>query len=366
MFGVVNVVFGITVETPIFCVYTGEIPANSEAYIGITSTRMPVFEGVVDSVNTGAFKIVAKGEPAWVINQFKFADSAQPEHYYLKITSGEFEGAWYDIKSNDEFSITIEIGASEISKIAESDTEVTFQIIPHWTMATLFPDGGGFSKATKISATAGATILYKYTAFNEGGLEYPVGINRTSSQTFYYRQRTTTNNWCDTNRNDASNVLVEPNAIFRAVQPADSSCRYSYFGNTPMCATSFILYTIDNGEGVQDQDIYLPVPAAVDFEISELTTTLIGGGAFVASTGIANNPVDAIYTYENKQVGTNLTSDKTLYYRSRGTTQKWLDTARNDAQNYKLLAGTVLKIRKKATSNEVAIRCKFTPNYISK
>lgn len=357
-----NYVFASTVETPVLGVFSGEIPANSEAYIGITTTRAPVFEGVVESVNAGSSKIVAGGEPAWSANQFVFADGVQPEHYYLKITSGELEGAWFDISSNDAFSVTIEIGAGEIQKIAKGDS---FQIIPHWTMATLFPDGGGFSKATKISATASATMLYKYTSYGTDGLEYPIGVNSASMQRFYYRERGDINNWCDADKKDASNVLVEPNAVFVAVQP-DNSCTYSYSGNIPMCATSFVLFTLDNGEGVQDQEMYIPLPSAVDFELNELTSTLIDSGAFTPSTSVASSPVDIIYAYENKSSGLNLTPDNSFFYRKRGATNKWLDKDKQDAQTYKLSAGTVLVFRKKATDEEFSIRCKFTPNYISK
>lgn len=357
-----NCGFAATVETPVFGIFSGEIPANSEAYIGITATRAPVFEGVVESVNASSSKIVAGGEPAWSANQFVFADGVQPEHYYLKITSGELEGAWFDISSNDAFSVAIEIGAGEISKIAKGDS---FQIIPHWTMATLFPDGGGFSKATKISATAGATMLYKYTSYGTDGLEYPIGVNSASMQRFYYRERGDVNNWCDADKKDASNVFVEPNAVFVAVQP-DNSCTYSYSGNIPMCATSFVLFTLDNGEGVQDQEIYIPVPSAVDFELNELTSTLIDSGAFTPSTSVASSPVDIIYAYENKSADLNLTPDNSFFYRMRGTTNKWLDKDKQDAQTYKLSAGTVLVFRKKAAGEEFSIRCKFTPNYISK
>ncbi len=350
-------------ETPIFGLFSGEIPANSEAYIGVNITRTPVFSGIVENINASQFRVIAKGEPLWNENQFVFTNGIQPEHYYIKITSGELEGAWYNVLANDSYSLRIEIGAGEIAKIAVGDT---FQIIPHWTMDTLFPDGGGFSKATKISATSGATILYKYTSFSENGLVYQIGINNAAAQSFYYRERGNIKGWRDGNMDDASNALIEPNAVFVAVQPDNETCRYSYFGNVPMCATSFILFTLDNGDGVVDQDIYLPVPAVVDFELSELTASLIDSGAFVPSSSIASNPVDIIYAYENKNTGVNLIPDNTFYYRLRNTTSKWLDANKQDAETYKLSAGTAIIIRKKATEEEVAIRCKFTPNYISK
>ena len=95
-------------ESPVWGTYKVECPANSDTYIGITTTRAPVFTGKVQSVQSGTTNIVAQGEPNWSANQFVYVAGSQTNHYYLKFTSGELEGAWYDIKSNGAYFAEIE------------------------------------------------------------------------------------------------------------------------------------------------------------------------------------------------------------------------------------------------------------------
>lgn len=351
--------YAVSATSPVFGVYKVDCPADSDTYIGISTTRTPEFSGVVEGVQTANFKIVAKGEPQWATNKFVYVASSQPNHYYLKFTSGELEGAWFDIKSNDAYSLEIEIGSAELAKVAAGDS---FQIIPHWTMSTLFPDGGGFLKATKIAATAGASILYKNTAF-ENGVVYPTGANKAALESFSFRERGSAVGWRDAKKNDASDAVIEPNAFLKVAQPADGSSSITISGTIPMCATSFEIFTMEGESGTETQDIYLSVPSATDIALSELTTVLIDSGALVPSTGVAANPTDAIYVYGNERSGKNLAADKLVFYRKRGSVAKWMDDNRNDADSLTLKAGTAIVIRKKADTTPVAYRCIFKPNY---
>ena len=104
-------------ESPVWGIYKVECPANSDTYIGITTTRAPVFTGKVQSVQSGTTNIVAQDEPNWSANQFVYVAGSQTNHYYLKFTSGELEGAWYDIKSNGAYFAEIEIGSNELAKV---------------------------------------------------------------------------------------------------------------------------------------------------------------------------------------------------------------------------------------------------------
>ena len=52
------------------------------------------------------------------------------------------EGAWFNVLSNNEYALELEIGEAELSKVSAGDS---FEVIPHWSLSTLFPDGGGFT-----------------------------------------------------------------------------------------------------------------------------------------------------------------------------------------------------------------------------
>ena len=347
-------------ESPVWGTYKVECPANSDTYIGITTTRAPVFTGKVQSVQNGTTNIVAQGEPNWSANQFVYVAGSQTDHYYLKFTSGELEGAWYDIKSNGAYFAEIEIGSAELAKVKANDS---FQIIPHWTLATLFPDGGGFTKSTKMTMGTGATFLYKYTKWNDG-MVYQSGTNRAAVDSFFYRERGTTVGWRNNAKKDASDEVIEPNGVLKVVQP-DEACAIAITGVIPMCATSFEVFTTEADGVVDNQDIYVAVPSAVNMKLSELTSSLIDTNIFASSTGMVSAPVDTLFLYQNEKVGKNLVADETCYYRKRGATTKWLDSAKADANNLELKASAVMKIRKKAGTEAVGYRCKFVPSYIS-
>ncbi|MBR6389060.1 MAG: TIGR02597 family protein [Opitutales bacterium] len=344
-----------------FGFFKNDVAANSEFYLGVNTTRDSVFNGEVQSALSGG-KITLKGEPGWAQNQFVFSEGAQGEHFYLKFVSGELEGAWFDISANDSSSVSVSIGASELAKISSGDK---VKIIPHWTLSTLLPEGGGVSPATKISQTQDATILYKYTGFGAGGVEYSIGENKAPLRTFVYRKRGSNVGWRDADKEDASNEVIEPGSVLILSQPESQACEVAYTGIVPMCATSIELFTLDDGSGVQNQDIFLASPSVAKFALSELTAVLVDTGAFAPSTGISSNAVDVLYVYENKSAGQNIAPDNSYYYRRRGTVSKWLDANKADADTSVIPAGAAIVIRKLAGTDEFAARVKFTPEYIS-
>lgn len=351
-------VYGAAASTPIFGTYKVECPADSDTYIGISATRSPEFTGTVQSVIASSFKVVANGEPNWQVNKFVFSDT-QANHYYLKFTSGALEGAWYDINSNDAYSLSIDIGSEEFAKIAEGDS---FQIIPHWTMETLFPEGGGFIKSL-TGRPSGASLLYRYTKFTEDGVVCPVGINRALAYSYLYVQRDPINGWRNGSdlSEDSSNEVIEPNSVIKVSQPAETSI-ITLNGIIPECATSFELFTMLGEEGEsQPQDIYVATPSAVDIKMSDLTECLVGSGAF--ATGVRAG-TDFVYIYRNERIGKNLTQDDSCWYIKRGDVERWVDEDQGDGGGCVLKAGGIIVIRKAATSEPVAMRCTFYPSYL--
>ena len=166
-------------------------------------------------------------------------------------------------------------------------------------------------------------------------------------------------------KEDASGEVIEPNSVLILSQPESQACSVEYMGEVPMCATSIELFTIDDGSGAQNQDIYLASPSVADFALSELTGVLVESGAFAASTGVSSNPLDILYVYENKTSGHNIAPDNAYYYRNRGTVKRWLDSNKSAADSNIIPAGSAIVIRKLANSEEFAARVKFVPSYIS-
>lgn len=347
-------------ESPVFCSYKITCKANSDTYVSVPATRASEFNGVVEAVVSDGNKIVVRGEPNFENNRFVYSAGIQRNHYYLKFTSGELEGAWYDIKANDAYSVNIEIGAGELSKVASDDS---FEIIPHWTFATLFPNGGGFTKSKTIFQGSGASRLYKYTLFGENGLEYSIGVNGEVKSSYFYHELNSDKAWKNGDRENVDDEVIEPNAVFIVRQP-DNDASITYNGVIPMCATSFEVFTEFDGDGVPNQDVYLAVPSAVDIKLSDLTQCLVESGAFAASTGLFYSPEDVLYVFNNQSEGVNLSPDAACYYRKTSRENKWIDASRNDADNLVLKSCAAIILMKKSNGAAEAVRCKFKPNYI--
>lgn len=353
--------FAASVNGPTFGSFTVQCPADSDTYIGILPTRMPAFTGEVDGMTLSSRKISARGEPNWKANKFVYQSGVQTNHYYLKFTSGELEGAWFDISANDSYSVQISIGEAEFRKISVGDA---FQIIPHWTMATLFPDGGGFAKATSLFPTRNRSVLWKSTTY-ENSVEYPVGINPPFLSSFYYRKYGKVDGWLDKGDSDASDSVIEPNACFVVTQPKGVASEVVYSGVIPMCATSFELFTTESDSGGgRAQHILIPVPSAVEIKLSDLTEGLVGSGAFLASQSIRRT--DVLYLYDNSSLGHNITPAETFSYRKTSSKSYWENASYSVCDDYLLKAGTVLKFLKATSKLPSTFRCKITPSYLNK
>lgn len=341
-------------ESPVWGTYKVECPANSDTYIGITTTRAPVFTGKVQSVQSGTTNIVAQGEPNWSANQFVYVAGSQTNHYYLKFTSGELEGAWYDIKSNGAYFAEIEIGSAELAKVQANDT---FQIIPHWTLATLFPNGGGFT-AGKTIATS--TQLRKYTSWTESdGLSVPVGKNRAFSATYYFRKSGTKSAWCNSSNKSVNDEVLEPHTFFKVNQPNElGSTTASYNGVIPMSKQSIEVFANAN----VDQDIYFTVPSAVDMTVSEFTASLVETGVFTSTQTLTS--IDTLIVYNNETAKLRPAPDLICFHRAKGTKQMWCTSAGTNVDNYVLKAGSVVILRKKASASDFSQRVVFNPTYV--
>ena len=108
-------------------------PGGSDTALGIPFHQTPIFEGKskgLPSVTKSSAVITPKGNPSLPANAFVSAP------HYLRFTSGPMSGLWYRVTANSSVNVTIEIGSDDVSALRSGDA---FDIIPFWTLATLFP-----------------------------------------------------------------------------------------------------------------------------------------------------------------------------------------------------------------------------------
>lgn len=348
--------FAASAETPVFGTYKIDCPASSDTYIGLSISRPSAFAGEVEGVaENGA--VVASGEPNWAENRFVYESGSQSDHYYLKFTSGELEGAWFDIVGNSSYSVEIDIPDSELKKIALGDS---FEIIPHWTLSTLFPDGGGLAVAQSSFSRAGASIVRTYAYFDESeGWIYPDGCNNAPSKSYFFRQ--SKNSWLDYSNKNASDAVLAPNSVVKITQEEGVNSTATFSGVVPNCATAVEIFAFaDSGA----QDIYISNPSATDITLSELTDPLVKSGAFSHYT-LTISKGDELTIYSTNEV--NAVSDKRFLCKKSGETYRWVKYGTTtSADDTVVKAGASIILRKKAQAEDFAARATFSPQYLNK
>ena len=346
-----------TVYTPVYGVSSVSCPANADTFITIPFTRPAEFSGKVQSaaMNGEYLDVVVAGEPHWSANQFVYDSASQRNYYYLKFTSGNLEGAWYNVRANGAYTLSLEFGEGELSEVSAGDA---FEIIPHWTLSTLFPNGGNFVKNTIGAFGYNATKLYKYTGFEDGHIIEPdPGVNNAFKAVYYYRKFGTTDSWMN-GKTPVPDDIVEPNSFLRVRQPAGEASAVDISGVLPACATTVVAYTLSADTA---QDNYISFSNPVDIKLSDLTEALIDSGVFTPTTSSAPIAEDRLYVYDNSRVELNQAASKVYFYRSVGNIG-WFN-GKTLANDDIIKAGSALILRKKATPSPVAFRGKFIPFY---
>ena len=145
---------------------------NSDTYLGIPFTRPPEFTGTVQSANANTLTI--NGTPRWSNNQFVYAPSSQPKHYYVLIgnggTANPKEGHIYQITSNGPNTLLVDATSDNLAGIV-ANTQVT--IIPYWTLATIFPASDAGVSFTPTSSPPTYKTLLRFPNYSAPGINQP-------------------------------------------------------------------------------------------------------------------------------------------------------------------------------------------------
>ena len=346
-------------SSQVFGAYNMTCAANAQKYLSVPLTRPPAFSGKVERALAASSEIVASGQPKFTAGGFVYNAGSQTNRYYLKFTSGELEGAWFDISNNSAYSVEIETGSSDIAKVAAGDS---FEIIPHWTLSTLFPNGAGFVKSTsKTLSLTSCTSVGKFTAQeSDGSITTPVGVLSTPVKTYIYRQYGKLSTWVEkssptVSRNDD---IVEPNAVLLVKQPASAKASITLCGKVPMCATSVEIARLSEGS---EQDNYVAVPTCTAVKLSALTAALVESGAFEATGENASEPADTVVCCGE--------GSAEYFYMASSSGGAWeCDDAKlqTPAGDKVLKACSALKIRKSSRGTVEVRRIKIYPDYLSK
>ena len=166
------------------------LPGNSDTRVSLPCLRPATASAVVLSASGNL--VAAQGSPGWGANDFVYALGTQSNSYFLLVRSGAREGSMFDIAANVATSLTLNLNGDSLNGIGSGDA---FEIIPHWTLGTVFPAGQGINaspspgnRSTEIltydSSVDGINFSPSTTfAFSPQNLEGGSGNTTTSSAT---------------------------------------------------------------------------------------------------------------------------------------------------------------------------------------
>jgi uncharacterized protein (TIGR02597 family) len=251
------------------------------------------------------------GSPAWANNQFVYSVGTQSKHYYVLVGStpgsNPKAGHCYPIVSNTANTLTVDTTQDSLSGIPVG---APITVIPHWTLATLFPVG---DQNASFTATTSST-LYKTQIL----IPSYTGTTWTYSPTYFFSNNVdgTTGNigWriVGNNTTDHGDDVLLPGKYF-VVRNANGAPTLSLVTVGAVLTEKFTLSLATSASGQQDDAVSILRPFGIALDASGLGP---GNGSFVAN--------DQLLLFDNSQVAFNKLPSATYYYDTTvGNTGGW-------------------------------------------
>ena len=258
------------------------------------------------------------------------------------------EGRIYTILASDSNSITLNLNGDTIASVG-AGTQI--QIIPYWTLGTLFPAtaaGTAFtsSTSTKLAYLQTQVLIPDYTA---------AGINLAAPYFYYFSSAN--NRWQQYGvTGNANDVILQPNGYVIVRNPASTpASTVTIQGNVPMTRTAVVLNNLTTGP----QDNFAGIARPVDVTLNNLG--LISSGVFQSSTSSKLAYIqDELLVFDNTTPVIFKAAGK-FYYYMNGVWRLYGDSA--DHGSDVIPAGTGFLIRKAKSNTGVTQFWQHTPTY---
>jgi len=266
------------------------LPGLSDTVLACPFTRPEAAAGLVLSASENV--VTFKGAPGWSVNQF-VTGGAVTDHFYLLIVSGPKEGAAYAITGNNSDSVTLDLDGDSLTGLAAGHR---LSIVPQWTLATLFPGGGG----VHVSPTPGdrqSEVLFPNVN--------ATGINSSPSRTFYLWE----GSWREVGQGEANrdHEVVYPDTYF--IVRHNIATATEFVGSGQIVSGKLRTWLGVNAAAQRDNYLALQRPSATTLAASGL----VESGAFAASP-TPGNRTDELLVFDNTVARRNRAPSATYYY----------------------------------------------------
>jgi uncharacterized protein (TIGR02597 family) len=335
------------VETHPVGYVTKTVNANADLKLGLPLHQAPVLSSAVDSVITSTVTV------STTVPDVTTAD------HYLWVTSGTLLGNWYAITGYTSNSVTVAEDLADEGLTAED----TFQIIPFWTLDTLFPSGGGVPQSADVFAASGQVQLSNLSG---------TGINIATGNAYMYSDGSQIGiygigeGWLDVNNpfgGDQGSVVVSPESYITIRNSTDVATDIINVGNVP---TVTLTNTVLSSSTVsQDSQISNPFPTAIQLGSSGLITDGV-----VRPSSDVFAPLDQLQIYPTSPSGINPATSVSYIYSDGsqlgiyGLAEGWYDInnpfggLKNDDE---IPAGAAIVVRRSTGADELVSWSPPTP-----
>jgi uncharacterized protein (TIGR02597 family) len=335
------------VETDPVGYITKTVNANSDLKLGLPLQQAPVLSSSVDSVVTSTVTVSAT------------VPDVTTSVHYLWVTSGTLLGNWYTVTGSTSNSVSV---AEDLADEGLTSTD-TFQIVPFWTLDTLFPSGGGVPQSSDVFAASGQVQLSNLSG---------TGINISTGSAYMYSDGSQigiygiAEGWLDVNNpfgGAQGSVLVTPASYITIRNSTGSSSDIVNVGNVP--TVTLANNVLSSSSGAQDSQISNPFPAAVQLGSSGL----IEDGVVRGSSDVFA-PLDQLQIYPASPSGINPSTSSSYIYSDGsqlgiyGIPEGWLDVNNpfgGTKNTDEIPAGAAIIVRRAAGTDELVSWSPSTP-----
>jgi uncharacterized protein (TIGR02597 family) len=236
--------------------------------------------------------VTVAGSITWTPGQFVYAAGVQSNTYYARFDSGALEGAFYNVLSNNQNTLTLDASPDALSAITTNDI-VT--IIPYWSLGSAFPNGSGIL----VSPTPGNR--YTEILFPD---QTGTGINLSAVTVYYFYGGFWKVLGQSGNHNDD---IIPLNSSFVVRQNVATNSTMTAAGS--VVVTKLVVGLRVGPTTGQDNAVGLTRTSTVTLN----NAGLISSGAFLSSP-LPGNRTDELLTFDNTEVVKNRSSSAVYYY----------------------------------------------------
>jgi uncharacterized protein (TIGR02597 family) len=308
--------------------------ANSDTVVSLPVARASVYVDTLSAVS--GTLLTVSGAPGWTTDQFVKSLPSQPDTYYVQFKTGTAAGRFYTVTANGASTLTVDWNG-ETAEAAAGDQ---FELIPYWSLITLFPasDAGTSFVATTDTGDIKTQVRTLDPAF--------VGTNPSVAASYYFYNGA----WREANQpttDSFDSTALPPDTFFRLRNIATAST-LTVVGSV---VTGSLAITVNALGGTSKQDNAIALRFAGTVTLAQ--SNLVGSGAFQASTSALLRK-DELHVFDNTVAGYNKTPVAIYYYYNGGWRKAGAAVTTNYGSEAVFTPGSGVVLRKSGTGSSAA------------